>query len=239
MRRYFHGLMLWVVVVSPMSQAWATGENGSWSAMGRLFTTPDIRESLNLVRLGIAPVSDQVEQENPPSQPAEDAIIPKGPRYLTISGLVIKEDGAFSSVWLNDKRIETALGFAGENYRMEPTMDPSHGIKIVLIDHVKPFLLQPGQTLDGQEKIIRPSHEIPRQERLSALRGGEPEVVDETLTTKVKKAVVSLADKVANAKKEPVAVVEQTVDDPGKDQGKKVQGVQSLNTAKELSNAMR
>ncbi|MEO5331119.1 MAG: hypothetical protein H7839_03785 [Magnetococcus sp. YQC-5] len=138
--------------------------------LGRLFTTPDIREKLNKMRRGeILPQPEQQQARIP-----EKVTVPRGPRYLTFSGMVIKENGG-SMVWLNGKSIEAAKGLIGENYQMPPIVDPWQGIQIVLIDHAQPFVLQPGQTLDAQEKKILASYLIPEQERKTAQRGGDPE----------------------------------------------------------------
>ncbi|MBF0427905.1 MAG: hypothetical protein HQL94_03215 [Magnetococcales bacterium] len=153
----------------------------SWPTLGRLFTTPETRDLLNKTRSGKP--SFATDQKIFDQSDHKDGLsIPIGPRYLSISGMVLKENGAHS-IWLNGKNIETAKGFVGENYRLEPTTDPSRGVHIILMEDPTPFLLLPGQTLDAEEKKIRPTHEIPAQTRKTATRGGDPELPEEPKTT--------------------------------------------------------
>ncbi|MBF0214605.1 MAG: hypothetical protein HQM00_13755 [Magnetococcales bacterium] len=154
-----------------------------WNNPGRIFTTARQREQLDRLRQNatIPPAGVPIlpPGEADPSTPTLPEVtpataVPRGPRYLTVEGLVLRDDGP-SSVWLNRRNIETAKGFTGENYLLEPTSDPTHGVWIRPVDAPDPFRLLPGQTLDAEEKKILPSHLIPETLRRSAMRGGEPE----------------------------------------------------------------
>ncbi len=142
--------------------------------LGRLFSTPQNRILLDKLRLG-EPITNSkpLETDEHQSKNSEQTI-PRGPRYLTINGIVINNNGV-STIWLNDKSVDSTKGFIGENYQMRPTDKPTEGIQILLIDYPAPFRLLPGETLDGQEKKIRPTHEIPVAELKTAQRGGVPE----------------------------------------------------------------
>ncbi|MBF0626800.1 MAG: hypothetical protein HQL91_01125 [Magnetococcales bacterium] len=174
-------LVSWILCGSGTGHGASEAAAEGWPGLGRLFNTPQQREALERIRQteGVQPLAPAGAEGATTGgelgmvgmTPAQ---IPKGPRYLTVGGLVLREEGK-SSVWLNRRQFEAAKGHVGENYRLEPTEDPSRGVWIRLVDAPKPFLLVPGMTLDAEEKIIRPSHEIPAEVRYTATRGGDPE----------------------------------------------------------------
>ncbi|NGZ05939.1 MAG: hypothetical protein G8237_06235 [Magnetococcales bacterium] len=181
MLRRTHRSWLWLIGVgsSLVGSAMAAVESPEAGApqLGRLFTTPQIRSQLEQVRREVrkpvAPVSDTLEGvlRNTPFTEVKE---PKGPRYLTVGGLLLKESGA-SLVWLNKKQYETAHGHEGENFQLEPTDDPANGVAIRLPNDANLYLLLPGQTLDIKSKQIRPSHLIPEPERSQARLGEDEE----------------------------------------------------------------
>ncbi|MBF0153203.1 MAG: hypothetical protein HQL64_05635 [Magnetococcales bacterium] len=179
-----HSYMAWLLAgvfsVWPGMTESAAGDALHWPFAGRLFTTPKTRDMLNKLRSGETRPRDG-EKEGITSDTG--VTVPRGPRYLTFSGSVIHGTGK-ATVWLNGRSIEAAKGFVGENYRLDPMADPSRGINIVLVDHVGNFLLIPGQTLDAEEKKIRPSHEIPETELRTAQRGGIPDPTTDPKQTK-------------------------------------------------------
>ncbi|MBF0181298.1 MAG: hypothetical protein HQM03_14845 [Magnetococcales bacterium] len=157
----------------PGATGWCADAWSAWTSGGRLFTTPVVREVLNRQRLDrdTAPVGEAKGKEVAAASAANGEAVALGPRYYTLDGLVLTGAKGGGAAWLNGQRIELLTGFDGEYYRVDPGQDAAFGLGMVVKDLAERFRLLPGQTLDAEERKVRPSHEIPAGERKTAMRG--------------------------------------------------------------------
>ncbi|MBF0296788.1 MAG: hypothetical protein HQL96_16510 [Magnetococcales bacterium] len=160
----------------PGATGWCGDAWGAWTARGRLFTTPAVRETLNQQRQVRESGAGEVRKTGEPASGGEAAAgaasgepVSLGPRYYTLDGLVLAGAGG-GAAWLNGQRIDLATGFDGDYFRVAPGQDAASGLGMVVKDLAERFRLLPGQTLDAEERQIRPSHAIPAGERRTAMR---------------------------------------------------------------------
>ncbi len=145
--------------------------------LGRLFNTPINRMLLDRLRLHGPPT--EKEKENNEAEQTEEKLPPviKGPRYVSVTGMVVKERG-LQELWLDGKVIPLEATFQGEGYAAYISSASLNGLPISSVDSPEVFLVKPGQTIDFVEKRVRSTWEIPEKERATARR--EPPATKET-----------------------------------------------------------
>ncbi|MEO5362291.1 MAG: hypothetical protein H7838_01510 [Magnetococcus sp. DMHC-8] len=167
----------WLLLLLMTSPAHAEGVQGASATqtddpLGRLFFTHEQRILLNRMRLGLPVAVEQPpELEEPP--PANKVIT--GPRYVSVTGLVLKENGRHA-VWVNGQQIETQERFAGEGFYALPGQLDRQGLPVASVDSTRLFYLKSGQTLDLVEERVFNTHEI--DPRLLQARREPPPAVD-------------------------------------------------------------
>lgn len=209
-------IALWLVVlVLPHAHAEETEKKGAEQEdllLGRLFFSPDKRQALDLLRQGVFS-----EVNNAPRRAQGEKII-TGPRYVSVSGIVIKGNGK-NVVWLNGQSVTARDRFDGEGFRAFPNRMDKRGIPISSVDSIRVFYLKPGQTLDFVEGRARNTYEIDAHALVTARREPLPEgegvAKTEHVTEKKPKEVGvvtgPVAEKKAGEKAEEGNVAEEKV----------------------------
>ncbi|MBF0603268.1 MAG: hypothetical protein HQL07_06200 [Nitrospirae bacterium] len=140
-------------------------------SLGRLFNTPANRVLLDQRRLTLSPDGDTKSVEDQ----AEDISLPgvKGPRYLSVTGLIFNENGE-RKLWLNGKIVEATKTYDGEGFSVDLESATNKGLPVSSVDTHENYLVKPGQTVDFVKKRITATWEIPESERASARREPPP-----------------------------------------------------------------
>ncbi|MEO5352575.1 MAG: hypothetical protein H7835_05110 [Magnetococcus sp. XQGC-1] len=155
---------------------------------GRLFFPPEKRLQLDRMRLNLPDIATQTATEEEekgeessssekpsevtPSEPLPPKVI-TGPRYVTVSGIVFKENGQHV-VWVNGQLIAAQEPFEGEGFRAFPNQLDERGLPVLGEGGEQTFHLRPGQTLDLVKQRVHNAYEFTPQ-ALKARREPPPE----------------------------------------------------------------
>lgn len=136
---------------------------------GRLFFTQEKRRMLDRMRLGLpvsppqtTPEEGEATQEATPEPVAAEPVVPRliaGPRYVSVSGIVRKENGQHI-VWVNSQSVPMQKVYEGEGFRAFPERLDERGLPVSAADSERVFHLKSGQTLDLVEGQIRNTYEM-------------------------------------------------------------------------------
>lgn len=184
-----HNLPCWTVLVLAWTMGWVQAAHASETqetqqetlavqdalVFGRIFFSPNQRQRLDQLRLDSAAGIIPVQQET-----TEGDTIITGPRYVWVSGMILKEKGD-NVFWLNGQSLITQDRFDGEGFSAFPNRMDARGLPVSPVDSARMFHLKSGQTLDLVEKRVRNTYEIDPHALVTARR--EPVLPEGGATT--------------------------------------------------------
>ncbi|MBF0146456.1 MAG: hypothetical protein HQL84_04765 [Magnetococcales bacterium] len=151
----------------------SVGDSAGKSMLGRLFNAPEQRILLDRLRREggtVAGLEKVVGQEEGKQQ----APVVKGPRYVSVTGMVFKENGTWE-IWLDGKSLPRGKDYQGEGFTAFLTSATPAGLPVSSVDSPEVFMVKPGQTLDFVDKRVVRIWDVPAGQRASARREPPPE----------------------------------------------------------------
>lgn len=143
-------------------------------SLGRLFTTPQQRQSLDEIRYDARtarpePVPDPEPVAATPSPQPQEPIVSK----LVING-VVKRSGGRSTVWVNGEQVRPG-GVSRDGIAVNPSRRRARGVQIRLPSGTETIELKPGQKIDVATGAVVEAYEAsPASDAPSAFPAASP-----------------------------------------------------------------